>query len=182
MKCPKCQTEPLDRAPALPNVGSPRICPVCRGLWVEKRLYRHPAAEAFREQTATARSPAGGYDLKTGLCPLGHGLLTRVRIGREPRFYLDRCARCGGIWFDGGEWDRIVRARLLDHLPRLWTRTWRRHRRAAEASADHLAWARRRFGPELLAELQELAGRLEGSAVRSEALAFLRETSARTGR
>ncbi len=176
MRCPKCQTESLTWAPALPDVGSPRVCTECRGLWVEQSLYRHPEAREFSEQKVEGR-PRSRRDLRAGLCPHGHGLLGRTRVGLEPRFYLDRCGRCGGIWFDCGEWDRVARARLLDSLPRLWTTSWQRRQRAAEARADHLAWARRRFGTELLAELEGLARRLEKSPVRSEALAFLREAS-----
>ena len=177
MKCPKCQTRSLTRAPALPNVGSPRVCTRCRGLWVEQSLYRHPAAREFSEERVDVRRARSGRDLKAGLCPHGHGLLGRTRVGLEPGFYLDRCGRCGGIWFDRGEWDRIARARLLDSLPQLWTSSWQRRQRTAEARANHLAWARRRFGPELLAELERLARRLEKSPVRGEALAFLRQAS-----
>ncbi len=178
MKCPKCQTESLTWTPALPSTGSPRVCSACRGLWVEQSLYLHPEATAFSEESPpTGLVTATDRDLKAGLCPHGHGLLGRTRVGLEPRIYLDRCSRCGGIWFDCGEWDRIAHSRRLDRLPQMWTQVWRRRRRAAEARAGHLAWARRRFGPELLAELQGLALRLESSAVRSEALAFLRDTS-----
>ncbi len=177
MKCPKCQTESLTWAPTLPDAGSPRVCTMCRGLWVEQSLYLHPEARAVAEERPAGRRVAGDPDLKAGLCPHDHGLLARTRVGLEPPFYLDRCARCGGIWFDSGEWDRLAHTPLLDCLPQLWTRSWRRRQRAAEARADHLAWARRRFGAELLAELQGLARRLEGDAARSEALAFLREVS-----
>ncbi len=189
MKCPKCQTESLTWMPALPNVGSPRVCsrrragprgPGCRGLWVQRSFYQSPEARVFSEERASAgMTTAVDRDLKAGLCPHGHGLLGRTRVSLEPSFYLDRCSRCSGIWFDCGEWDRIAGTRLLDNLPQLWTRDWRRRQRVAEEHADHLAWARRRFGPELMAELQSLACRLESSAVRSEALAFLRETSRR---
>ncbi len=178
MKCPKCKNRALASMPALPDVGSPKVCTRCRGLWVEQSLYRNPAAQTISEEPIVTkpRTPRG-RDLRTGLCPHGHGLLGRTRVGLEPRFYLDRCPHCGGIWFDRGEWDRIARARLLDSLPQLWTQSWRRRQQAAEARADHLTWARRRFGTELLGELQKLARRLEDSPVRSEALAFLREAS-----
>lgn len=76
MKCPKCQTESLTWAPAPPGVGSPRVCTVCHGSWVEQSLYQHPVARAFSEERPAAERPtATDHDLKAGLCPHGHGLL-----------------------------------------------------------------------------------------------------------
>lgn len=59
-------------------------------------------------------------DARTGLCPLGHGILIRARANTEPTFYLERCPHCHGIWFDNGEWNVLAEGHLLEHLEDLW--------------------------------------------------------------
>ena len=70
--------------------------------------------------------------------------MTRYRVG--PRhggvgFLVDRCASCGGVWLDRGEWDILRRAGLhsLIHLicDDAWQRRVRQQEQAA-AAADRL--------------------------------------------
>jgi len=47
-------------------------------------------------------------DNRTGPCPSGHGIMIRAKVDIDEPFYLEKCTTCGGIWFDHGEWLRIV--------------------------------------------------------------------------
>ena len=45
-------------------------------------------------------------------CPICLGVkLTKVTIGDDGTLVLDYCTRCGGIWFDAGEVQRLARKR-----------------------------------------------------------------------
>ena len=49
-------------------------------------------------------------------CPVCLGVtLTKTPIGRDGALVLDHCARCGGVWFDAGELQRL-RAKRADLL------------------------------------------------------------------
>lgn len=46
-------------------------------------------------------------------CPVCLGVkLSKVRLVAKPALTLDRCERCGGIWFDEGEVERLARLRV----------------------------------------------------------------------
>ena len=175
MNCPKCRKDSLVPAPS--GGDNAFVCNGCRGWWVSRELVESSTAHYLLEGDDGLPSTSTEADLRTGLCPHGHGLMIRARIDLAPRFYLERCPHCGGIWFDRGEWDRVADACLLENLPRLWSLSWQRRQRAAESRAKHMEWANERFGAQLMADLEALAGQLAEHPMRQQALAFLREES-----
>ena len=49
-------------------------------------------------------------------CPVCLGVaMTKTPVGRDGTLVLDHCARCGGVWFDAGELQRL-RSRRADLL------------------------------------------------------------------
>jgi Zn-finger nucleic acid-binding protein len=75
-------------------------CPSCSGLWL-------PAA-SVPEAAKSVRCPIEGRGVSTLRCPEDSVLLYTVRHrGVE----LDPCAVCGGIWFDRGELEQLLRLR-----------------------------------------------------------------------
>ena len=84
---------------------------------------------------------AAEADARTGLCPLGHGIMRRAKVELSEPFFLERCASCGGIWFDEGELGRLANSSLLMHLFDLWSSDWQlrqRKAKAAQAQAQRL--------------------------------------------
>jgi Zn-finger nucleic acid-binding protein len=156
----------------------PLRCSSCEGLWVDlhdvPRLLEH---RAFALPMPEPAEDAKDLDSRTGLCPLGHGRLGRVRVEVDDGFYLDRCSTCAGIWFDRGEWQRLARRELLHRLPEFWTAAWQRHQRNVQQREAYLAWAQAEFGDDLLAQLDELAERLRTHPQRSAAITYLLQES-----
>ena len=103
MNCPKCKTTELHKH----GFDSPFYCKQCGGMWLESeklREFMETSSEFHNEESGNSE-----HDERTGLCPSGHGIMIRARIDADEPFYLEKCSQCGGIWFDRGEWQKIVR-------------------------------------------------------------------------
>src|SRR5215472_17369626 len=93
-RCPKCRTTNLDEH----DGGATASCPTCGGMWVRMQDVPRVLAEAAGEEPVVEADPK--LDAQAGMCPAGHGILTRARIEGEKAFTLERCPTCFGIWFD----------------------------------------------------------------------------------
>ena len=144
MTCPLCDAE-FERAALLPADGDePELrgfrCPNGDGVFLPSDLYfawrdRHePATEADPE---VPPSDEVGDVKRAKLCPQDGRIMRRYRVSAEGGFWLDRCGACGGVWFDGDEWDASVAAGLLDRLPTLFSAAWQRQ---IEQSASERYW------------------------------------------
>jgi membrane associated rhomboid family serine protease len=58
--------------------------------------------EAEEEVAGLRVTPRAGL-----LCPACHTPLHTIQVGGPEGCELDQCDRCGGVWFDKGEWDRL---------------------------------------------------------------------------
>ena len=125
---------------------------------------------------AEEEPPAGAdprVDAQAGMCPAGHGIMSRARIEGEKAFSLERCPTCFGVWFDRGEWQRVAHEHLANDLPHFWSREWQEQQRRTRGRAAQIASARADLGDEVFAKVTELAAMLRSHPRRSEALAFL---------
>ncbi|MCU1231380.1 MAG: hypothetical protein JWO97_4264 [Acidobacteria bacterium] len=129
------------------------------------------------EEAVAEVEPPPGIDARSGMCPSGHGIMSRARIDAATPFTLERCASCFGVWFDRGEWRRVAEEHLVDELPQFWSREWQAKQRRIRSRVAHLESAKEDFGAELYEQLAQLADTLRSHPRRSEALAFLREES-----
>lgn len=126
MFCPKCTAFELlpayhPKAKALEQAAQPHMCPNCGGLWMPSAtaIGLLHADAALQPVVIDDPEALRARDAQVGVCPQRHGMLIRITIfDREP-YTLERCAQCGGMWFDSGEWERL-RANPEEHRVLDW--------------------------------------------------------------
>lgn len=169
--CPKCGAvalSPLPRSRVL-------SCGTCRGFWVPPLGFQEPGVvERLRELDFRPAQPLE-QDHRTGVCPEGHGLLRRARVSIEDPYFLERCARCGGVWLDPGEWSRLADANLLADVTNLWSPAWREHLSEEQNRAALHADLRHKLGEETFSLLERLVDALHEPEPRALALAYLQQ-------
>jgi Zn-finger nucleic acid-binding protein len=170
-RCPKCHT------PTLQGLEGTRVlrCSKCRGYWVPPLGFDEP--DIVTRLKASDEHPAAPLeqDHRTGPCPEGHGLLRRARVTNDDPYFLERCARCGGVWLDPGEWTRLADAGLLRDVTNLWSPAWREHLSEEQNRASLEADLRHKLGDETFDLLESLADRVSRENLGALALAYLRE-------
>ncbi|MGE4544002.1 MAG: zf-TFIIB domain-containing protein [Pedobacter sp.] len=176
MDCPKCKTFTLQCVTS--SQGGPIKCSNCGGFWIHAdQIPKFMTQESVLSQIGRHSDKTTHIDSVTGLCPLGHGILSRVKITSNDPFYLDRCSRCGGIWFDRGEWHKLATAHLLDNIADFWTTSWQNKQRESAHRDAYIHWAQQEFGNELFDKLYLIAKQLKSHPSRVEALAFIKNIS-----
>ena len=175
--CPKCASQllvPVEGVRANSGVSA-RQCPSCFGFWVPPEVVLMPASVDVLTQRDA--HPARGLheDKRTGQCPDGHGLLRRARVTWDDPYFLERCGRCGGVWFDAGEWSRAVADDLLANLSEVWSPAFRKHLSDQQSHQSLEVDLRSKLGAELFDLLHTLADRLAMHPQRGVALAYLIE-------
>jgi Zn-finger nucleic acid-binding protein len=151
----------------------------CGGVWIYLQQLPAVSEAGLAEPSAVGGQEAEDQDVKAGLCPEGHGILIRARVEVDQPFYLDRCFKCGGVWFDSGEWQRLATHHLISALPEIWTQEWQDRQRAEKEHESYIDWARSVFGDDLASKLCEVATALANHPRLDEALAFVRNESLR---
>lgn len=106
MNCPKCSKTKLGKV----KIEQLEVdhCDDCGGLWLDQselaRLLELKAAQVRTLRRGPARTGANSL---RGKCPrCGTGLL-RVASASNRQVTVDKCADCGGVWLDGGEFDTL---------------------------------------------------------------------------
>jgi Zn-finger nucleic acid-binding protein len=167
--CPKC-----GKALVAASRGVSK-CSGCAGMFIPAQLV------PFVDDEGAGVAVAADLDAKGGRCPVDQTILSRAEIDLGPDHgvvHLERCSSCRGVWFDRGEWALLADQQLLENIDQFWTVEWRTRRRRERNEREYERRQVEEFGPELFAQLQAIASRLEGYERRSQALAFLREASA----
>ncbi len=179
-QCPKCRSVSLEQARgSLAHVGAAEralTCPQCRGYFLPHQVVEHWQTEPFvelSEDEPTTMRPE--LDKKTGLCPMGHGILVRARVDAEQVFYLERCGFCRGVWLDRGEWPRLASSLFLDHLDDLWDPAWQRQRRSEKLRHELDQALANQLGEPLYGDLASVVERLRNHPSRTQALAWVTE-------
>jgi Zn-finger nucleic acid-binding protein len=150
-------------------------CAKCAGFWVPPEAFHEPTLiDELRARDLMPPAPLE-QDHRTGPCPDGHGLLRRARVTNEDPYFVERCARCGGVWFDPGEWTRLAGSDLLADVTTLWSPAWREHLSEEQNRASLEADLRHKLGADTFEQLEKLADRLSELELSGLALAYLRE-------
>jgi Zn-finger nucleic acid-binding protein len=175
--CPKCVSQlliPVEGVRASSGASALQ-CPSCSGFWVPPEVVVLPASldVLCKRDVRPAHTPLENQ--RTGQCPEGHGLLRRARVTWHDPYFLERCARCGGVWFDAGEWSRSVADELLSNLSEVWSPAWRKHLSDQQSHDSLEVDLRAKLGSDLFSALRSLAEKLESHPQRGVALAYLSE-------
>jgi Zn-finger nucleic acid-binding protein len=179
-ECPKCRTASLRELAALgPHVGGgalPRCCNQCGGFWLKRDVVVPLHESGVLKELDASEITHKELDRKNGLCPEGHGILSRTKVAWDDPFYLERCSKCGGMWLDAGEWRRLTEEDLIEHLDDLFEPAWRRRLQREEGQVNLRETLTERLGDDLVGQLETLAASLATHRDASLALAFLRQT------
>ena len=172
MICPACSGREF--APVKMDGGLPaERCASCNGVWVELERYkawRHYMPELSAEEHAgeivESNSPVR-------LCAATGRLMSRIRVTRDDPLLLDYSSAAQAVWFDQGEWERLVTLGLHDQLDAIVSDKWQAGLKLA-ASQERIEKAMRmRFGDAAYEQLSGMRDWLDAQPNRSEMIAFL---------
>lgn len=155
-------------------------CPQSGGIFIPADSYwlwlrKHPSR--WPQLPVNAAEPVElpiteSTDRVAKICPVSGTLMVRCRVGHGFDFHLER-STTGGIWLDGGEWERLRARNFHDELHLMFAAPWQRKVRQDEQSSGIEMRLRERLGDEVHNRLIELRSHLRDHPARSEALAFL---------
>jgi len=111
-------------------------------------------------------------DKQAGSCPMGHGLMVRAKTFVDGGFYLERCPTCFGIWFDRGEWQRVLQHGLADGLHEIWSSSWQTEQIRLQQERNYSQQLTMKLG-DLVSEIDQLTQKLEQHPQRSLAIGYL---------
>lgn len=171
LRCPKCGAGALRALEGSVILA----CAKCQGFWVPPLGFGEAGVvERLQERDLRPEHPLE-QDHRTGVCPDGHGLLRRARASNDDPYFLERCARCGGVWFDPGEWSRLAEANLLNDVTSLWSPAWREHLSEAHNRASLQSDLRNKLGDETFELMERLVTKLGDASQRALVLAYLQQ-------
>lgn len=170
MKCPKCKTTDLRKN----SFNSPFVCPDCKGIWIQNKNAT-ALSESMPVESESWQADHASMDEKTGICPAGHGIMLRAKVDIDNPFYLEKCSKCGGIWFDAGEWKRLAQSHLAENLSDFWTQSWQRKQQKEQNRQQFLDLNKRLLGESMFNLIMEMATSLKNHPEKIHALALLRQ-------
>lgn len=191
LSCPKCREETLERKEPLVYKRHedeetplyPARCTRCKGVWLTRDEIGQWRSGGGVLKISPSDEPPEDLveaDRKAGLCPDCGRILVRASLTETEtagdRFHLDRCANCGGIWFDHGEWNELAADPELDDISRLWDPEWRRRQVEERNRRAYLERLEASLGTELFGAVEGLLARLrDDPEKKGVVLAHLRE-------
>ncbi len=107
LMCPKCKEKTLSYFNTSEGVVVD-FCEKCSGIWFDKNeLARYIELSLDIPEITRMKKSAR----KTGLlCPRCEGTLEELPFSTKTDILVDRCEKCGGIFFDSGELKHAERA------------------------------------------------------------------------
>jgi len=153
MKCPVCKTTTL-RDAELEHHLHTFSCETYTGAWVrfkdyEQWLTKHQNGLPPQPEESTPIEVSETLEAK--LCPDCKHILIKYKVGHGMDFHLNRCASCGGIWFEKNEWEALKSKNLHEEIHIIFGAEWQQQA-IKEKSNDFLKEHRNKKLLEILTE------------------------------
>jgi Zn-finger nucleic acid-binding protein len=153
------------------------VCDECGGQWIKSFQYwkwLRAHAQNLPEKPAEEGAQLPISDsTEAKLCPECGHILSRNRVGHGVDFWIDRCASCGGFWFDKNEWDILKSRNLHDDVHFIFSTAWQH----AIIEEERRAASERRFedliGEEDTARVRAFKEWVSTHRERSKIMAYL---------
>ena len=172
MICPACGGRDFARATLEGGLPAER-CNSCHGIWVELDRYKDWRKSMPQASAQEHVGELGESNSPVRLCPVSGRIMTRVRVAHADPLLLDYSAPAQAVWFDQGEWERLVALGLHVQLDAIVSDKWQAGLKLA-ASQERIERAMRvRFGDAGYERLAAMRAWLTEQPNRSEMIAFL---------
>jgi Zn-finger nucleic acid-binding protein len=172
MICPACGGKHF--APVKIEGGLPaERCIDCEGAWVELDLYKNWRKGQPNVVALDFVGNIDAVDDSVRLCARTGRLMSRIKVSHGNALRLDYSVAAQAVWFDKGEWERLVQMDLYDRLDAILSERWQADLKLAASQERTEQAMRARFGD---AGYEQLAGIRTWLAIqpnRTEMLAFL---------
>lgn len=181
MNCPKCKNVPLLDGTLAENLAV-KHCPDCQGAWIGPAEYENWQSQHSREPMAPELSSEllhtidvvqSPLDSKAALCPECNRIFSRAKVSTKTPFYIERCPSCNGIWCDDGEWNVLEKLGLHTSIEQLFSSGWQARMREQHQAHQERQAVVDKVGPELAAQVFQLAAVLEKHPKGDFAAAYL---------
>ena len=134
MKCPNCQTGRMEFSELDRDLPT-RCCNECDGHWVDAESYhnwlkRH--GETLPERDVCGEQTVVTEEQQALLCPDCGVIMLKWQVGHGLSFRIDRCSRCGGLWFERDEWQALKEKNLHDEIHRVFSASWQSDERRSQ--------------------------------------------------
>ncbi len=172
MICPACggtHFAPVNIEGDLPA----EICIDCEGAWVELGLYKDWRKRQSNVVALDFAGEVAEVNDTVRLCATTGRLMTRIRVTHGDPLRLDYSAAGQAVWFDKGEWERLVQMDLYDRLDAILSERWQADLKLAASSERTEAAMRARFGDAGYEHLLGIRTWLAIQPNRTEMIAFL---------
>jgi Zn-finger nucleic acid-binding protein len=165
MQCPKDRTVALINhrlSETLPVMH----CPECQGNWIPPGEYKSwrgqpPNSVEVPPALLDVEFEQPLLDARGALCPDCGCFLSRAKVALRKPFYVERCANCGGIWCDRGEWEVLERLGLHVAIEELFSSDWQARVKEVEMLYRERQATVDKLGADLAEKVFELAELLE---------------------
>ncbi len=187
MNCPKCKQPLIDST--LSTALAVKHCTNCQGSWIPAVEYqawvsqepqKSLSPELFSELLNNIDVVPSPFDSKAALCPECHHYLARAKVSMKNPFYVERCPSCTGVWCDEGEWNMLEKLGLSTTIEQLFSSGWQARMREQLHAYQERQAVVDKVGPELAAQLFQLASVLEKHPNGDFAAAYLMRRFDRT--
>lgn len=114
MKCPACFNKLTETKTGTVYVD---LCTMCKGIWFDSGEFLDVVRSLVADKAVDdkpvlpSKTPpvsAKAAPEKEKFCPRCETRLSKYNYAYDSNVILDRCAKCQGIWADGGEVKQIV--------------------------------------------------------------------------
>ncbi len=105
MQCPACREEMIVVEYEKIELD---VCTSCRGVWFDAEELELLLGSLELSAEGLLRPPAEKSVEEVRKCPYCRRRMEKVLIGSGRGELIDRCKKGHGLWFDGGELDKVI--------------------------------------------------------------------------